>query len=96
MLLTPDSGWHRDVEETCSASSGAQDVIASARSPGMCIGRQLALDCPDLKAQPATSLQVLLTLNPQPSTLNPHLSAITTCVTAGSMPTSGGHRMWSR
>ena len=87
MLLTRDSGWQRHVEETCSASSGAQDLIASARCAGIRITRQLPLDCLDLKAEPATSLLVLL--NPQPS-------AITTCVTAGSMPISGGHRMWSR
>ena len=39
------------------------------------------------KQEPATSLLVLL---------NTHPPAITTPVTAGSMPISGGHRMWSR
>ena len=49
-----------------------------------CTTAPLPLDCPDLIA---TSLLVLL---------NAHPSAITTYVTAGSMPISGGHRMWSR
>ena len=46
-----------------------------------------ATGLPKPESKSATSL--LVPFNPQPS-------AITTCVTAGSMPISGGHRMWSR